>query len=253
MEFDFDPGPSWDGILRKPKWTPMHDGIDNKRIQSWNRLQARGDPKKLPYWMTTETGWESAIAAPLTIPLPCVIEYSPVGYDAYLLPHGTIFGVLMEFRLTHRKPKAEGIVFVCGDQTKLPPVFKDRADLWFWALNPTNCPRSRRFCSLGSALRMLCLIEGAPYPTMSRRKDGYIPGLRAWKVREEEGPSCRLQNLVKNGVPFFPFYESLSLMQRPAPCKPLTKKRKKSQAKDRGENLDMFNLLEIPDLSLFDP
>jgi len=199
-------------------------------LAGWNNPQAELELSCLP--------WESLINNPVTIPLPCFISYSPKN-KSEALPYGELWAVLMDFKVHGFKtrPCADGIVFVCSNQRTPPPDIFRLDQLWRWAMNPTNCPTSMRFRSLGLALRTVCGGPTAPFPVKSERKDGYYQGLKCWKVCEW---NLSLDQLVKREIPFFSYSEELPKEIIPVLPKKTRRKRKKTEEKNMENFIDEY-------------
>lgn len=192
--------------------------------------------------------WGSLMENPISIPLPCVISFEPKKGSKTVFPCGCLWGILMDFEYygAGKRPKADGTVYICGDQSRYPPI-NDwlLLDLYEWALDEKNCPIEFRFRSLQQALRTLCLGEHAKFPCESTRKDNYFSGLRSWKSVEWDRT---LERLVRDGVDFIQTQEIPSWI-KPKKTKQTRKKRKKPDVKDADEFPE--NLI-IPDLNLPD-
>jgi hypothetical protein len=196
--------------------------------------------------------WEDLMKTPLTIGLPCLISFTPgKKSNAIGLPTGSLWGVLMEFTVfgPRKRPKADGVVFICGDQKNKPDVENMPYNvLWKWALDTNNCPEDLRHSSLAKALQTLCYAETAPYLCYSGRQDGYISGLRSWKVCEW---NMNFERILQADVPFFAT-DTLTKIQRPPKIRRTRKKRKKPDAQDPVKFMETYDFKSL-DLSVISP
>src|SRR5690348_16942830 len=63
--------------------------------------------------------WLELTRRPRYIGLPCVVYYEPKKKNSF--PDKKLWGVLMTIEFKKR-PQADGILFVCANQTKAPPL-----------------------------------------------------------------------------------------------------------------------------------
>lgn len=169
--------------------------------------------------------WEVMISTPLHIFLPTVIYYTP-RTPCRNLPTGHLWAVLMTLEETRTSTRmtAEGVVFVCADQTKEPPNCNLK-DLWDWALDETNCPTSMRFASLSQALRVVCPVINCS----GGRKDGYFPGARSWKVAEWDKT---VNDLMKENVQWFSYSDPVPDAGHPRKVRKNRNKRRRTAHED---------------------
>lgn len=175
--------------------------------------------------------WHQLINTPIHIVLPTIISFEPKRENK--LPLGRLYGVLMTFEVfgEKRRPKADGVVFILGDQEEFPPVHLGPSALWDWAMDTDNCPESMRYSSLAHSLLVICGNPGCPYPVGNTGKRVYFQATRSWKI-EEWGYT--LEELIGQNIPFIEYCEPLGARM---PSKKKTLKRKRKIPEKRVENL----------------
>lgn len=189
--------------------------------------------------------WKKLRKTPIITTLPTVISWTP-NVKPTPFPTGTLWGILMDFRYNEEsRPKGEGIVFICKDQTKAPPMDLNLRQLWNWAWDTNNCDETMRFHSLRYALKILCGTKGCPYPVETKRRDGHYPALQLWRVEEWD---MTIDKLVKDGVPFFQFVDDIPDAIRPRPPKKPKKPRRRTKKEDAVVFMEgfSFNDLDLP-------
>jgi hypothetical protein len=192
--------------------------------------------------------WAELMDTPLTISLPDIIVWKPK--DGKNLPRGKLWGILMEFHVSDTKrPKADGTVFVCGDQKSPPPNIFSMEGLWNWAMDTKNCPATMRFYSLRYALKVLCSETTAPYPVAPTRKDGYFTAMSCWAVAEW---GLTIDKLLRMKIPFFPYSEDIPQSIKPSKPKNTGRKRNRTIYEDPVKFMETFSFKKV-DLQLISP
>lgn len=103
------------------------------------------------------------------------------------LPHGKLFGLLMEFFANYAKTRREicGTVFVLSDQANPPEPDSSLELLRQYAYDPKKCPISWRYASLTQCLLDLC---GTKHSFFSETDYKYYLATKAWKSCETDKP-----------------------------------------------------------------
>lgn len=233
-----------------PVWTPWIDSKSETKLSQMIDFLLCGEEALSPTQQLAFTciEWKKLMETPRFVGLPAIIYFEPKkGHNPF--PTGKLWGVLMTFMYfgSDKRPRTDGIVFVCGNQWQPPPDDLTYSQLFTWATNYDNCPSSLRFHSLAYALTVMCGTEQSPYRCRPSRSDGYFQGVKCWTVLEWE---MTIEELLRCGVDFLESSDTLPASMVPEKPKKTRKKRKKPADKDTVqflENLDIDSLI-VPSL-----
>jgi hypothetical protein len=171
--------------------------------------------------------WEEMKHKPLSIGTPCLISYSPKRSSKDVLPCGKLFAVLME--LTYfgpgKRPKTGGVIHVCADQSAMPDFsYMTFSQIYEWGMDKDNCPYEYRFSDLTVTIKEMCHGENPPFPSESGHKNGYVFGLRYWRVCEYDltiekllEPQIRIPSTLLRKFEQFPNESSVPDIFLPVP------------------------------------
>jgi len=204
--------------------------------------------------------WDELVENPQCIGLPTPIYFQPAKGKKSKLPvykeEQKLWGVLMTMKDfgAKKRPRFDGIVFVCGEQRCPPNIFHlTPCELYDWAIDENNVPGGLRFHSMPFTIKKMC-GKGAVYETESTRPDGYFQGSKNWVVAEW---GLTVDELLRREVPFLESSDTLPphmTPKKPRKSLPTTKKpgrkRKRTPFKDPDNDPEPFNC-ELPaELSL---
>lgn len=240
-------------------WCKSHEAMPatktNKRKYTDYLTHMAEDEKILDHVEDDSTGWLYAsygkhllgdghldTSQPLSIQLPALIRYKH--------KTGELWAILMHFELkkTSKKPRYEGIVYVCANQRSPPPIWMGFDDMWKWALDLLNVPMAFRYNGLAHALTDLC-SPGGLYPVEYIRSDGYFQGPKCWQFVEWD---MTIEEVVKYNIPIYNYVVELLPKDIPLKPRPMTISQKKLQIKAQDKLLESLDPDLLLDLSLFD-